>query len=151
MRLTVDWLNPVRAANARLLQCVAPLGASSRVRRTARSTRSSPICRGAPGRSSSPKAATPPVIKRFRHIPTVKPVVCSLAATTALFCPRAHSRMTRGRKTKDRGSRTPRLLQQTSQRHLLLWIHNEFSLLRTSSWIGHDPRSTSTSTYASYL
>src|ERR1700730_16992268 len=36
MRLTVDWLRPVFAANARLLQCVAPLGASSKVRRTAR-------------------------------------------------------------------------------------------------------------------
>lgn len=70
-------LNAVFAASTRLLQCVAPLGAASKVSRTARSTRSSPICRGAPGRASSPKAASPPVIKRFRHIPTVKPVVCS--------------------------------------------------------------------------
>src|SRR5713101_3442582 len=102
MRLTVDWLSPVLAANARLLQCVAPLGASSRVRRTARSTRSSPICRGAPGRISSPKPTIPSVIKRFRHIPTVKPVVRSLAATAALLSPLAHSRTMRARKASDR-------------------------------------------------
>src|SRR5260370_41626244 len=37
-------------------------------------------------------------------------------------------------------SRPPRLLQQLPQSDLLLWADNEFSLLRTSSWIGHDPR-----------
>ena len=52
--------------------------------------------------SSSPKAAIPPVINRFRHNPTVKPVVCSLAATAALFCPPAHSKMMRARKARDR-------------------------------------------------
>ena len=77
-------------------------GSLSRVRRTARSTRSSPICRGAPGRISSPKPARPSAIKRFRHIPTVKPVVRSLAATAALFCPLAHSRTMRARKARDR-------------------------------------------------
>src|SRR5260370_11766294 len=102
MRLTVDWLSPVLAANARLLQCVAPLGASSRVRRTARSTRSSPICRGAPGRISSPKPTIPSVIKRFRHIPTVQPVLPGLAAPAALLSPLAHSRTMRARKASER-------------------------------------------------
>ena len=41
---------------------------------------------------------------------------------------------------KGQGSRLPRLLQQLPQSHLLLWADNEFSLLRTSSWIRHDPR-----------
>src|SRR4029077_4741993 len=41
---------------------------------------------------------------------------------------------------KGQGSRTPRLLQQSPQSDLLFWTDNEFSLLRTSSWIGHDPR-----------
>src|SRR6476659_4402227 len=43
-------------------------------------------------------------------------------------------------RAKGQRSRTPRLLQQLSQSHLLLWGDNEFSLLRTSSWIRHDPR-----------
>jgi hypothetical protein len=33
-----------------------------------------------------------------------------------------------------------RLLQQLPQSYLLFWTDNEFSLLRTSSWIRHDPR-----------
>src|SRR6202140_248392 len=41
---------------------------------------------------------------------------------------------------KGQGSRTPRLLQQLPQSDLLLWGDNKFSLLRTSSWIRHDPR-----------
>src|ERR1700676_42052 len=36
--------------------------------------------------------------------------------------------------------RTPRLLQQLPQSDLLFWAYNQFSLLRTSSWIRHDPR-----------
>src|SRR5665213_761696 len=42
------------------------------------------------------------VQERFRHIPTVKPVVRSLAATAALLRPPEHSRMTRARKARDR-------------------------------------------------
>src|SRR6202007_1624422 len=41
---------------------------------------------------------------------------------------------------KGQGSRTPRLLQQLPQSYLLLRTDNQFSLLRTSSWIRHDPR-----------
>src|ERR1700675_46917 len=37
-------------------------------------------------------------------------------------------------------SRTPRLLQQLPQSDLRFWADNEFSLLRTSSWIRHNPR-----------
>src|SRR6266852_2766719 len=43
-------------------------------------------------------------------------------------------------RAKGQRSRTPRLLQQLPQSYLLLWADNEFSLLRTSSWIRHDPR-----------
>src|SRR2546430_4542135 len=77
-------------------------GTTAPGRRTARSTWSSPIWRGAPGRISSPKAAIPPLINRFRHMPTVKPEVCILAATATLFCPRAHSSTMRARKARDR-------------------------------------------------
>jgi len=42
--------------------------------------------------------------------------------------------------TKGQRSRTPRLLQQLPQRYFLLWTHNQFPLLRTSSWIRHNPR-----------
>src|SRR6266849_5291425 len=41
---------------------------------------------------------------------------------------------------KGQRSRTPRLLQQLPQSYLLFWTDDEFSLLRTSSWIQHDPR-----------
>jgi hypothetical protein len=37
-------------------------------------------------------------------------------------------------------SRTPRLLQQLPQSYFLFWTDNEFSLLRSSSWIRHDRR-----------
>jgi hypothetical protein len=43
-------------------------------------------------------------------------------------------------RTKGQRSRTPRLLQQLPQSDLLFRADNEFSLLRTSSWIRHDPR-----------
>jgi hypothetical protein len=54
-------------------------------------------------------------------------------------------------RAKGQRSRTPRLLQQLPQSYLLLWADNEFSLLRTSSWIRHDPRKPLFSIYASYL
>src|SRR6202011_869181 len=41
---------------------------------------------------------------------------------------------------KGQRPRTPRLLQQLPQSDLLLRTDNQFSLLRTSSWIRHDPR-----------
>jgi hypothetical protein len=48
MRLIVDWLKPVLAANSRLDQWVAPLGVFSKVQRTTGSILSSPIWCGAP-------------------------------------------------------------------------------------------------------
>src|SRR5208337_18610 len=50
----------------------------------------------------SPKAAIPPLIKRFRHRPTVKAVVRSLVATAALLLPLAHSKTMRARKASER-------------------------------------------------
>jgi hypothetical protein len=41
---------------------------------------------------------------------------------------------------KGQRSRAPRLLQQLPQSYLLLGTDNEFSLLRASTWIQHDPR-----------
>jgi hypothetical protein len=41
---------------------------------------------------------------------------------------------------KGQRARTPRLLHQLPQSYLLLRADIEFSLLRTSSWIRHDPR-----------
>src|SRR5262249_19705791 len=52
---------------------------------------------------------------------------------------------------KGQGSRLPRLLQQLPQGYLLLWADDEFSFLRTSSWIRHDPRYPRSLIYAIYL
>lgn len=40
--------------------------------------------------------------RRLNLIPTLNPVVSSLVATAALFCPLAHSRIMRARKARDR-------------------------------------------------
>ena len=59
MRLTVAALSPHALAIERVLQCVAPAGIVSKVCTTTRSTSSSPIVRGAPGRGSSSKPSQP--------------------------------------------------------------------------------------------
>jgi hypothetical protein len=51
--LTADWLIPVAAAIDRVDQCVASAGCSSSVFTITRSTSSSLIARGFPGRGSS--------------------------------------------------------------------------------------------------
>ena len=53
IRLTALWLIPVAAAIERVDQCVAVLGCSSSVLMITRSTSSSLIVRGFPGRGSS--------------------------------------------------------------------------------------------------
>lgn len=102
MRLMADWLHPVLGASIRLDQCVALCGVFSSVSRTTRSTFSSPISRGPPGRGSSPGPASPSVMKRLRHKPTVKPVVRNFAATAALLAPSAHSKMMRAQNAPTR-------------------------------------------------
>src|SRR6201998_3150494 len=114
--LTVDWLNPVLAANIRLDQWVAPFGVVSNVSRTSRSIFSSPISRGAPGRGSSPSPATPSAMKRLRQRPTVKPVVCKFAATPALLAPLAQARTIRARNAADLKLRDCRAIRSNSTR-----------------------------------
>ena len=84
MRPTVVWLIPAASAILRVLQCVSALRLLSSVLTITRSTASSEIVRGAPGRGSSYSAATRPATKRRRHLPTVVPVVRSFAATTVV-------------------------------------------------------------------
>src|SRR5438046_10594967 len=71
MRLIALWLNPLRLAIARVLQCVASWGFVSTVHRTTRSTCASVICRGAPGRGSSSNPSSRLLTKRARQRPTV--------------------------------------------------------------------------------
>ena len=82
MRLTVAALIPHALAIERVLQCVASAGIVSKVCTTTRSTSSSPIVRGAPGRGSSSKPSQPARRNRRRHLPTVPRVVPSSPATS---------------------------------------------------------------------
>ena len=59
IRLTAVWLIPVAAAIERVDQCVASRGCSSSVFTITRSTSSSLIERGLPGRGSSCKPSRP--------------------------------------------------------------------------------------------
>jgi hypothetical protein len=89
MRTTADWLRPVALASERVLQCVAPGGAASRVVVTARSTCSSVILRGAPGRGSSSRPSSPRSAKRRRHSATVGRLTPSASATPPFVLPGA--------------------------------------------------------------
>ena len=89
MRLTVAALKPHALAIERVLQCVASRGSDSRVLTTTRSTSSSPIVRGAPGRGSSSKPSQPAPRNRRRHLPTVARVVPSWSATSRSLFPLA--------------------------------------------------------------
>src|SRR5262249_27416893 len=91
MRLTVLWLNPQRAAIARVLQGVASRGLASSVSVTICSTCPSLMWRGAPGRGSSSKPSRRAARNRLRHLPTVCLVSRSSCATRVLVCPRAHA------------------------------------------------------------
>ena len=71
IRLTADWLIPVAAAIDRVDQCVAPAGCSSSVFTITRSTSSSRIVRGLPGRGSSCKPSKRRRANRPRHLLTV--------------------------------------------------------------------------------
>src|SRR5215210_7095965 len=71
IRLTADWLIPVAAAIDRVDQCVASFGCSSSVFTITRSTSSSLIVRGFPGRGSSCNPSKPRRANRPRHLLTV--------------------------------------------------------------------------------
>lgn len=71
MRHTAVWLMPVAWAMERVDQWVASRGASSRVFVITRSTSSSVMLRGLPGRGSSVRPSRRISAKRLRHLPTV--------------------------------------------------------------------------------
>jgi hypothetical protein len=70
IRPTVERLNPEWAAIEARDQCVASRGVDSRVSATTRSTSSSVIVRGAPGRGSSTSPSSRSATNRARHFPT---------------------------------------------------------------------------------
>src|SRR5438445_1045531 len=67
IRLTAVWLRPLVRAIDRVLQCVASRGVDSNVIVTTRSTSSSEIRRGAPGRGSSSSPSSRRRRNRRRH------------------------------------------------------------------------------------
>ena len=98
----IRWIvvgeSPTCLASSRLDQCVAPSGASSRVRTTTSSICASAIVRGTPGLGivdSSP--ANRCLMNRLRHLPTVSRVIRNSAATATLVFPSAHISTMRAR------------------------------------------------------
>ncbi len=84
----------------RVDQCVASRGRVSRVRVSIRSTATSLIYRGAPGRGSSSSPARRCARKRLRHLPTVCIVAGSWRATAVLLKPSAQASTMRQRSAK---------------------------------------------------
>ena len=89
MRLIVLWLNSLRRAIDRVLQCVASLGVVFRVSVTTRSTSSSVTARGRPLRGSSDRPSSRRSTNRARHWPTVSPDTPNWAASVVLPRPSA--------------------------------------------------------------
>ena len=87
----------VRAAIARVLQCVASRGVRSSVRTITRSTSASVILRGAPGRGSSSNPGNRFRTKRCRQRPTVCRVTPAVAAISPLVLVDAHASTRRAR------------------------------------------------------
>jgi hypothetical protein len=97
IRLIALWLIPVAAAIERVEQCLAFAGCSSSVFTITRSTSSSPIERGFPGRGSSCSPSRPRCAKRPRHLPTVEGLQPNPAAISVLDLPSAAANTTRQR------------------------------------------------------
>src|ERR1017187_6776461 len=95
---TLLWLSPPVAALDLVLQWVASRGVDSRVFTTTASTRSSLILRGALLRGSSSSPATPRLMNRDRHLPTVALVTCNSSAIWVLVTPLAQRSTMRERK-----------------------------------------------------
>src|SRR5215212_1116862 len=93
----VDLDNPVSAAIEVRDQCVASLGARSKVATTTASTCSSVMLRGPPGRGSSTKPSSRRSINRRRHTPTVCGQTPTSAATCLLGLPAAQPNTIRHR------------------------------------------------------
>ena len=97
IRLTAVWLIPVAAAIERVDQCVALAGCPSSVFTITRSTSSSLIERGFPGRGSSWSPSRPCRANRPRHLPTVEPIQPNSAAIAVLERPSAAANTIRHR------------------------------------------------------
>src|SRR6266540_2391078 len=89
IRLIADCDIPVAAAIDRVDQCVALSGWASSVVTMTRSTSSSPIVRGLPGRGSSWSPSSPRSANRTRHLPTVVSLQPKRAAMSTLRSPSA--------------------------------------------------------------
>ena len=116
IRLTADWVIPVEVASERVDQCVALAGVSSSVLTITRSTSSSPIDRGAPGRGSSCSPSRRRSMNRRRHFPTV---VRSTSRPSRDFdvgaALRACQHDPTSQRQRLRGARTPRPTRTTSR------------------------------------
>jgi hypothetical protein len=88
---------PVWRAISRVDQWVASVGVSSKVLTTTRSTCSSVIVRGAPGRGSSTNPSSRWATKRARHLVTVGRERPSRSATSVLEVPSAQASTIRQR------------------------------------------------------
>src|SRR3954449_4291908 len=97
MRLIALWLIPVAAAIERVDQWVALPGCCSSVFTITRSTASSLIERGLPGRGSSCKPSRPRRANRPRHLPTVESLQPNSAAISVLDLPSAAANTIRQR------------------------------------------------------
>lgn len=97
IRETADCDIPVAAAIDRVDQCVSAPGLSSSVAVTTRSTCSSVIVRGQPGRGSSLRPSSRSDRNRDRHFDTVFREVPACSATRAIVAPPAHSSTIRAR------------------------------------------------------
>ena len=88
---------PTFLAIDRVDQCVSAPGVSSNVAVITRSTCSSPINRGRPGRDSSPNPSSRSAKNRARHFDTVFREVPTRCATSPIVPPAAHANTIRDR------------------------------------------------------
>lgn len=92
MRKIAFCVRPLLAAIERVDQCVASFGILSSVSLTTRSTSSSVIVRGGPGRGASYRPSNPCDIYLLRHFPTVYFVTSNSFATWESGIPWLHNK-----------------------------------------------------------
>jgi uncharacterized protein (DUF3084 family) len=97
IRLIADWDMPSLRARLRVDQWVASVGVVSKVMTSTRSTCSSLIVRGAPGRGSSTSPSSRWATNRARHLITVDRATPSCRATWLLEVPSAQASTIRHR------------------------------------------------------
>lgn len=97
IRETTDCDIPAATAIDRVGQCVSAPGVSSSVAVTSRSTCSSVITRGRPGRGSSDRPSSRPATNRTAHFDTVFREVPTCSATCPIVPPSAQDNTIRAR------------------------------------------------------